>query len=735
MRRIVATFAALFASTTTAFADPASIAFAVGAFITTTVGGVAASAAVLTAVGYVAIAAVGIGLASSGILSPGIPAVDPGNQKQSVEIKEGGKIYAWGRAKIGGRFALKDSSGQNIDRVLLQCQGECDAYERFFIGEREQIVDTADGGKVRSYPWSQINGNTNAFIQFKLGDGTETAWPELVESYPERWTTDHRIRGIAQMYVRLVSPGIATSRGQELFGDQTVRTDYSAVGRWRKVYDPRLAPSGQENTAWNDRAYYKWSQNGILNTIDAFLLQEEFNYSDVDWLDIATEANKADVLVDTKTGQEPRSRMWGSFETETESRGNILKSILESIDGYVYENFETGLYSIRLDEDNPASEITFTEADHILSYEISPKEGPVRNNSVKLSYYSEELDFELAEVALVSGEDAQGDPIYLPWSRFSNEISRYGESTFDVGLPFCPSSGQGQRKARRLFYEDRARRGVATLNMAGMAAWGKRVITLSLEGLGDVKVRVDDFRVDDTLKEVEIAFIEVPTLTAWNPAVDEADPPEVIEALTSAGDIATPNAPTKATVVRYPNGVRELRLTFNGNVPTADLAEAIYRTFNAQGLPTQYFQMEEIGKTFAYVSGVGNLVGVDSEFRVRVYDNAEDNLSNLSDTFRVTLAEDNTVPSKPAPTGGPDFNIDTYAYTLAIPQDLAIVAVTINDSALGGRTETINVRPLDNPQISGTLPNQLGSYNITWVYLTSNGTRSPVHTETIQITD
>lgn len=729
MQKILLTLIFTFGFTNIALADPASVAFAVGSFFVTGVGGIAASAAVLTAVGNAIIIAAAVAVNASGILAPGVPAVNPGVQKSPTEIREGGILYAWGRVKVAGRFAWKNSSGFNIHRVLMQCQGEIDAYEQFFIGNNEVLVDLEGDGRVLSFPWSRPNGETYAFIKVKNGDGTETAYPELIEDFPDEWTVHHRIRGIAQMYVRLVSPGVTSSLYQRLFGDQTVRTDYSTVMRARLVYDPRLAPAGQENTAWTDRQYYRWSENGILNVIDLILLQEEYNYTDIDWVDVAAEADKADALVQTKTGTEPRARFWGIIETEQESRANIIKSALESIDAYHYENYETGLYSVRLDVDNPESEVTFDDRD-IINYEFSPKEAPIRNNIVSLSYYSKEYDYDLGEISLVS---TNGNP--LPWSIYPDEIARNGESAFDIGLPFCPSHSQAQRIARKMFMFDRARTGRVIMNFGGMLAYGRRYVTFDFGDGIVMKVRVDKVSINDEQAQVEVQFTEVKTLSPWNPAVDEADPPEQLEPLTASGDLDTPAAPSSAAIVRYPNGTRELRVIYNANVGDATLAEAIYRTFNNQGLPTQYFEMEEVNLVFAYTTVTQNLAGVDAEFRVRAYDDNADNISSFSDPLMVTLQENNAKPPAPVVTGAFNTSNDTYSFSVSIPPVLSIVSIRIDETDMNGVVTTQNARNGDVFNVSGNIPTALGTYSITWQYITSNGTLSDVTTRTINITN
>src|SRR5690606_39773495 len=98
-------------------------------------------------------------------------------------------------------------------------------------------------------------------LRTKAGDGSETAWPQLVSAFPSLWTSDHRVRGIAQTLARYISPGLDTEEGIAKFNKlfQGGEPDVAIVGRFDLVYDPRNPAHDPD-----DPETWDWSDNGPL---------------------------------------------------------------------------------------------------------------------------------------------------------------------------------------------------------------------------------------------------------------------------------------------------------------------------------------------------------------------------------------------------------------------------------------------------------------------------------------
>lgn len=191
----------------------------------------------------------------------------------------------------------------------------------------------------------------------------------------------------------------------------------------------------------------------------------------IDFDDVALRATEAEAQVPTLTGTAPRCRLSGGFEgvITTEAVEDMLASA-----GLEVRRAPSGLYSLAWLEDDPVSELTLAEHHRITAEYRAGPEGARRPNVCTLSYFSPERGYELAEIDLTAA----------PWARVQNEIDAYGEKEFAVRLPFCCDASQAQRLARRLFWMARADFGVFHGAFAGVATWGRRVLTLGIPDVG-----------------------------------------------------------------------------------------------------------------------------------------------------------------------------------------------------------------------------------------------------------
>ena len=357
-----------------------------------------------------------------------------------------------------------------------------------------------------------------------------------MSAFPDLWTSAHRVRGIAQSLVRYVSPGFGSTESQEKFQKlyQSGAPDYERVQRSEPVYDPRSGQSATNDATWVYR------DNGPLCAAHILRSYPSLTVSDFDYAGIGGEATKADALVATQTGSEPRSRCWGMWTSEN-PRGDVMDQVLKSIGAEIVPSDDNS-FTVRLIDDVRTPEITFT-AKHIIDLQLrSGPESVERPNICRVKYYSPERNFEMTEIDLTG----------IAWARNQDEIDRVGEQIMDVDLPFCPSASQAQRIARRLFALARADAGVATFNFAGLAAWGCTVVGIPLPDLDIVETcAIGTPRVNDDQGTVEIPFVVWPKMTPWNPAVDEAVAPPPIPEMAYESELDTPAAPSAATVVQY----------------------------------------------------------------------------------------------------------------------------------------------------------------------------------------
>ncbi|HEU4986856.1 MAG TPA: phage tail protein [Rhizobiaceae bacterium] len=660
--RILAAGASLLAMTAHASADPISIGF----FLFAGPLGSVFSFSTLVTAASVALA-VGPTVASLAISAlQRRPTINPGEAKNTFQESESSEINAIGRARLGGLKAFGNTDGNNIYRLIWHSAGPAVAIEEYHVGGREVVVDS--DGKVSSPPWARIQAGVPTswmFIQSKIGDGAETAWTDLMTAFPTLWTSAHRCRGIFQSLVRFQTPSLTSEKFAQLY--QGGPPDITVTGRVNVAYDPR-DPSHDVN----DEDTWEWTDNGVLCAARILLSYPDLTVADVDWDFIADEADRADASVATKTATEPRARCWGVWPSESK-RGETMQQVLDSIGAEIVMS-DAGLIRIRLIDDDPTAEITFT-ARH--QTEFNWKSGPEaveRPNVCRVKYYSPERNYDMAEIDLTG----------IAWARIEDEIERYGEKVEDIELPFCPSASQAQRIARRIFALKRADVGTIKTNMAGLAAWGLTYAAIEDSDAEETPVcKIASPRTDDEAGEVEIPFQVWPTLTAWNPATDEADAPDQVPDLQYESDLVTPNPMSGAIAVQYPGGSWEMRVAVSGATDGSGM-EANFRTYTA-GLPDPWQSMDEVGRTLAYKAG--DYRGQNLDFRARVF-NGDGDVSYFSDVYnKPSLAVDNSAPAAPTISNVQPI-IDQFGTTTAYSADVSGSSITavkiIADSTEGG---------------------------------------------------
>lgn len=658
-----------------AMTSPSLAAFGIGAGI---LSGVLSTTGVALAVSPTLIGNVILGAASIGanfLLNSrkGGKRPDPGEAKNTFESSEGPEINAVGRVRISGNKAFGNVSpdGYSRYRLYLHSRGILDGIEEHFLGGRPVVVD--GNGAVSSPPWARPNNASYAYISTKIGDGTETAWGDLTTNFPALWSSAHRVRGIAQTLVRAISPGIDLNpkKYSRLF--QGSNQDYENVGRYGKIYDPRIVGHIVDNeTTW------EWSDNGILVAAHVMRRFPEINHTDFDWSLIGVSATAADVLVNTKTGTEKRARAWGVWFSD-DNRVDVVQDILRSI-GAEMRITSAGKITFDFVDDSPTSEFTFLESD---IYEIDWSAGPeavARSNVAEVKYYSPERNYEMATIETSS----------LAWANITSEINRYGRKREEISLPFCPSASQAQRIARREFATRRAATGRIVTTMVGLAMFGKRYCVVPLPDIGDILVKIDAPRVMDDEGKIEIPFIQVPTLLPFNATTDEAAAPEQIPDLSYATDIDPPSLVGGGESVTLQDNSKQFRVGYFSLPAGTTILETAYRTYSG-GNPNAWQPMTEVGLTsglthghYAYINA--DLVGQEIDIRYRGFDDDEDG-SVFAPILNIpSVSTDQSVPDhlvKVPPTGSPWTITDNGSEGSAATEDYYAFSATFNSNDLG----------------------------------------------------
>lgn len=585
------------------------------------------------AIGLSALQTIGaLALTASSFIRSKPPEADPNILKQTTKGAEGHGRYAFGRVMLEGKIAFGNTASYHIHRLILHCFGPIDAVEEYFYDGRSITVEE-DGG-VSSPPFA-TSGGSRLYLRTKVGDGSEVAWPELKSSYPTLWSDDHRAAGIAQTLLVFLNPGTTSELFPRLLtgGIKSVRVQ-ARVG---KCFDPRTDET-------------KWTRNGVLWCAHWISRLPGWSSAMLDWADIGDRADEADELVPVAGGTAPRCTLSGGWDGPLTT--DIVLEMLDSAGLEVRETPE-GKYTFSWLEDDPATELVMPwsrEQDGIASpyidHDLSAgPEGAKRPNICTLEYFSPERMYEIAEADL-SG---------VAWARVTHDTDVYGDQERRVRLPFCDNVHQASKIARRMFYEGRADSGLIKTTMAGLATWGKRVITIEVPDVGEdfapasLKCRKGPVRTDqaDCTCEIPVTIIPAELQVPWDPMTMEATPPPVLPTFEYESELPIPAAPAAACQIVYPDNSREIRLKFAG-VAGGSVAEATRRTYTA-GLPTPWASMDEASMGVDWNAyAAADWEGKPADFRVRFF-NAEEEGSYWSPLLeKRPLVVDNTTPDEPA---------------------------------------------------------------------------------------
>lgn len=221
----------------------------------------------------------------------------------------------------------------------------------------------------------------------------------------------------------------------------------------------------------------------------------------------------------------------------------------------------------------------------------------------------------------------------------------------------------------------RADFGTIITNMAGVACWGVRTISIEFPDVGTAGAsvfktcRIGSVRVNDADGTCEIPFQVIPdellnnSWAANYTTYDRAAPP-VLPISTFEAELDTPSAPNNSLTVTYPDASKELRVRIS-SVATATTAEAVYRTYTGDD-PNAWQSMteENFGGTYPYAHAAVDGVGIKMDFRLR-NENAAGESSHFSSIYGVTTS--------------PEINTATAASTLAVVRDVNDWDCTVDD--------------------------------------------------------
>jgi hypothetical protein len=367
----------------------------------------------------------------------------------------------YGRAKVGGARVFDSTTGGSnryLHRVLAFTGHEIDSFEEIYINDAK-VTDLESDGNVREVelPDGSTSNRFDGKVRIKknLGSPDQVADSDLVSEVPE-WTNEHRLRGIAYLYVRL-------RYNADTFPNGVPEITTSIKGK--KVYDPR-----DGSTAWSNNSAL--CLRDYLTSATYGLGEEEANVDDDKVSTAATVCERTD----TPDGS-TRYTCNGAFTTAS-TPYDTLGNILTSMGGLLwYAQGEWRMKPAYWTE--PA--LTLDENDLRGSVTVNTRHSRRDNyNTVKGTFRGEESNWqvtdypEVTNVNFLAADNGQ-------------------ESSIDLALPFTDTAVEARRIANVSLERNRQQLTIT-------ASFGMRAFQLQV---GD-NIKINNTRFGWTDKEFEV---------------------------------------------------------------------------------------------------------------------------------------------------------------------------------------------------------------------------------------
>lgn len=484
-------------------AAPRAIFSTIGAWVTIGLGNLGLSLSAAMAIGG-AVTNIAIGAALLGaqalVGSLARPTTSTPQAQSVLNQATAPRIRGYGRAKLGGSRAFWDSRNGVLTQIVMAHHGKIDAFEQFYVGD---IVASRDGSYVVTPPL--LN-----YVQIIEHDGSDdqAADASMLAEWPDVWTSDHRLRGIAHWVVRFFSP--PAEDFQVVFPDG-YNTPVRCVCRLSRVWDP--SSPGQDP---DDPETWFWTDNAALCILDYLRHPDGYRLS-LDDIDIDSFIAKAaideELVPLAGGGSENRYRIWGIYSLTDDPR-DVLMKMLAACDGELYETSE-GKVAIRGGAWGPPT-VTITAAD-ILSHSMEQGNNKFAAfNELKIYYTSPEHDYQSVEAP--------------PWVNEADQAER-GILTSELHLDLVPSASQARRLAKiHIAKSNPEWKGTIVANLSALNALGERTVRLVLPELGiDDAFFVAGFTIFPDLTGVELSLMSISEASyTWTTAEEgrAAPPPQ-----------------------------------------------------------------------------------------------------------------------------------------------------------------------------------------------------------------
>lgn len=344
------------------------------------------------------------------------PTPDNSIKGRTVTVREpvAPRDIVYGNVRKGGVTIFMNTSGDSgryLDLVIVLAGHRVESIGAiYFNGEEAIAAGEADGsGKYAS----------RARVERALGAADQLAFPELRAALPSLWTSNHRLRGVAAIHLRLTF-------NNEAFPSGIPNITVDIEGK-NDILDPRLGTRG-------------YSENAALcvadfASLDPFGIGAQIGAEDgIDQASVIAAANICDEIVaKVAGGTEPRYTCNGVVSLAEQPKATIEAMLTAMAGKFIWQagqwRLQAGAYEI------PTTVLTGDDARE-RGFSMSTRVSMASNfNAVRGTFVSPENDWQPDDFP------AYASSVYL--------AEDGGERRYaDITLPFTTSADTAQRLAK-----------------------------------------------------------------------------------------------------------------------------------------------------------------------------------------------------------------------------------------------------------------------------------------------
>lgn len=352
----------------------------------------------------------------------------------------------YGRQRVGGIVVFKETTNDNKDlHIVIALAGhEVQEIESIYLNDEEVTFDAPlsttlaqsiapehyaekthveteydDDGNVESTE-TVVDQEAAVYCAAFLGSDTQAASSELIAASDNKWTGNHRLQGVAYIYVKLKFVPDAFPNGEPTI---------TAVVKGKKVYNPNTDTT-------------EYSENAALCLRD-YLTSDYGMKADTDEIDDTSFIAAQNICDEDVTlsagGTEKRYLLNASFTTGTEPQ-KIIDQMVLSMAGSMW--YAQGKFRVK--------------AGAYVTPTITLDEDDLRSNMQIQSRRSRRENFNTV-VGTFRGAETNWFKSDYPKVTSSSFVSVDGgdEVTSNIDLPYTPTNTMAQRIAKILLYRNR----------------------------------------------------------------------------------------------------------------------------------------------------------------------------------------------------------------------------------------------------------------------------------------